>query len=180
MNVDALLDRLTSRQIAEWMAYYTIEPFGEQRADLRAAIVASTVANANRDPAKRREPFSPTDFMPQFEPRQWLELVERERVSHAFVVPTMMKHLLDQPDFRERDLSSLEVLSYGGAPMPFPVIRRAIEMFPKTVGFVNAFGQTETANDKDGRRVSVAFGLSPDPLHGSSSARMIGFLRLGK
>ena len=30
--------------------------------------------------------------------------------------------------------------------MPFPVIRRAIEMFPKTVGFVNAFGQTETTS----------------------------------
>jgi acyl-CoA synthetase (AMP-forming)/AMP-acid ligase II len=85
-------------------------------------------------------------LMPQFEPRQWLELVERERVSHAFVVPTMMKHLLDQPDLRERDLSSLEVLSYGGAPMPFPVIRRAIETFPASTGFVNAFGQTETTS----------------------------------
>jgi len=30
--------------------------------------------------------------------------------------------------------------------MPFPVIRRAIEMFPRTVGFVNAFGQTETTS----------------------------------
>jgi len=85
-------------------------------------------------------------LMPQFEPRQWLDLVERERVSHAFVVPTMMKHLLDQPDFARRDLSSLQVLSYGGAPMPFPVIRRAIETFPSTMGFVNAFGQTETTS----------------------------------
>ncbi|TMA46569.1 MAG: hypothetical protein E6J83_06220 [Deltaproteobacteria bacterium] len=45
-----------------------------------------------------------------------------------------------------RDLSSLEILSYGGAAMPFPVIRRAIERFPKSVGFVNAFGQTETTS----------------------------------
>jgi acyl-CoA synthetase (AMP-forming)/AMP-acid ligase II len=85
-------------------------------------------------------------LMPQFEPQQWLDLVERERVSHAFVVPTMMKHLLDQPDLARRDLSSLQVLSYGGAPMPFPVIRRAIETFPATTGFVNAFGQTETTS----------------------------------
>jgi acyl-CoA synthetase (AMP-forming)/AMP-acid ligase II len=85
-------------------------------------------------------------LMPQFEPRQWLDLVERERVSHAFIVPTMMKHLLDQPDMGRRDLSSLEVLSYGGAPMPFPVIRRAIELLPRTIGFVNAFGQTETTS----------------------------------
>jgi acyl-CoA synthetase (AMP-forming)/AMP-acid ligase II len=84
--------------------------------------------------------------MPQFEAGAWLELVERERITHGFVVPTMMKHLLDHPDFATRDLSSLEVLSYGGAPMPFPVIRRAIERFPRTVGFVNAFGQTETTS----------------------------------
>jgi acyl-CoA synthetase (AMP-forming)/AMP-acid ligase II len=85
-------------------------------------------------------------LMPQFEARQWLDLVERERITHAFVVPTMLKQLLDQPDLEHRDLSSLEILSYGGAAMPFPVIRRAIERFPKNVGFVNAFGQTETTS----------------------------------
>jgi acyl-CoA synthetase (AMP-forming)/AMP-acid ligase II len=84
--------------------------------------------------------------MPQFDATRWLELVERERVTHAFVVPTMMKQLVDHPDFARYDLSSIQNLSYGGAPMPFPVIRRAIEMFPKTVGFVNAFGQTETTS----------------------------------
>jgi len=82
----------------------------------------------------------------QFEPAQWLEAVQAERVSHAFVVPTMMKHLIDHPKFAEYDLSSLQNLAYGGAAMPFPVIRRAIECFPKTVGFVNAFGQTETTS----------------------------------
>jgi acyl-CoA synthetase (AMP-forming)/AMP-acid ligase II len=67
-------------------------------------------------------------------------------VTHAFVVPTMMKQLIDHPEFGRRDLSSLENLSYGGAAMPFPVIRRAIEVFPRSVGFVNAFGQTETTS----------------------------------
>src|SRR5438876_3244845 len=85
-------------------------------------------------------------LMPQFEPRGWLDLVESERITHAFLVPTMLKRLLDEPDLERRDLSSLEILSYGGASMPFPVIRRAIERFPKTVGFVNAFGQTETTS----------------------------------
>lgn len=85
-------------------------------------------------------------LMRQFEPAEWLETVERERVTNAFVVPTMMKQLIDHPDVHRRDLSSLESLSYGGAAMPFPVIRRAIEAFPKTVGFVNAFGQTETTS----------------------------------
>ncbi len=82
----------------------------------------------------------------QFDASEWLRTVERERVTHAFLVPTMVKQLIDHPDFSKHDLSSLENVSYGGAAMPFPVIRRAIETFPKTVGFVNAFGQTETTS----------------------------------
>ncbi len=85
-------------------------------------------------------------MMPQFDAATWLRLVEEERVTHAFVVPTMVKQLLDPPEFARRDLASLEKLSYGGAAMPLSVIRRAIEAFPPTVGFVNAFGQTETTS----------------------------------
>ena len=58
----------------------------------------------------------------------------------------MLKQLIDHPDFARYDLSSLQNLSYGGAAMPFPVIRRAIEQFPRGTGFVNAFGQTETTS----------------------------------
>jgi long-chain acyl-CoA synthetase len=85
-------------------------------------------------------------IMPQFEPKAWLKLVAREKVTNAFVVPTMMKQLLDEPSFKHTDFSSLTNLAYGGAPMPIQVIRRAIEMFPKHVGFVNAYGQTETTS----------------------------------
>ncbi|MGH7292075.1 MAG: AMP-binding protein, partial [Myxococcota bacterium] len=84
--------------------------------------------------------------LPQFDATAWLEAVHAERVTHAFVVPTMMKQIIDHPHFGDYDLSSLTNLSYGGAAMPFPVIRRAIELFPPTVGFVNAFGQTETTS----------------------------------
>jgi acyl-CoA synthetase (AMP-forming)/AMP-acid ligase II len=84
--------------------------------------------------------------MPQFEAKSWLTLVETERITHAFVVPTMMKQILDDPAFSKTNLSSLTNLAYGGAPMPIQVIRRAIEAFPQTVGFVNAYGQTETTS----------------------------------
>jgi len=82
----------------------------------------------------------------QFDPLAWLQTVAREKVTHAFLVPTMVKQLLDHPEFGAYDLRSLQNLSYGGATMPLPVIRRAIEMFPSSVGFVNAFGQTETTS----------------------------------
>ena len=84
--------------------------------------------------------------MPQFNAKGWLSMVEKERVTHAFVVPTMMKQILDEPTFKSTDLSSLTNIAYGAAAMPIQVIRRAIEAFPKTVGFVNAYGQTETTS----------------------------------
>jgi acyl-CoA synthetase (AMP-forming)/AMP-acid ligase II len=80
----------------------------------------------------------------QFETAEWLETVQREHITHTFLVPTMLKRILDHPAFCQASCSSLEILAYGAAPMPVPVIRRAIAMFPSTVGFVNAFGQTET------------------------------------
>ncbi len=81
----------------------------------------------------------------QFEPEEWMTLVENEKANRAMMVPTMLKQLLDHPDFKKHDLSSLRVITYGAAPMPLPVIRKALEEFPG-VSFINAFGQTETAS----------------------------------
>ena len=80
----------------------------------------------------------------QFEAKEWMELVEQEHATRAMMVPTMLKMLMDHPEFHEHDLTSLEVITYGAAPMPVPVIRQAIKEFPGTY-FINAFGQTETA-----------------------------------
>lgn len=43
-DVDDFLDTITRRQYREWLAYYSIQPFGDQRRDLRAAIVARSMA----------------------------------------------------------------------------------------------------------------------------------------
>jgi acyl-CoA synthetase (AMP-forming)/AMP-acid ligase II len=81
----------------------------------------------------------------QFDPKEWMELVEAEKVDRAMMVPTMLKQLIDHPEFSKHDLSSIRVITYGAAPMPLPVIKKAIELFPG-VNFINAFGQTETAS----------------------------------
>ena len=80
----------------------------------------------------------------QFEASEWMRLVETERADRAMVVPTMLKMLMDHEDFHKHDMSSLQVITYGAAPMPVEVIRRAIVEFPNAQ-FINAFGQTETA-----------------------------------
>ena len=84
-------------------------------------------------------------IMRQFEPVEWLELAREQRVNRAMLVPTMLKQLMDHPRFPEYNLSSLNVITYGAAPMPLPVIRQAIAEFPGA-RFINAFGQTETAS----------------------------------
>jgi acyl-CoA synthetase (AMP-forming)/AMP-acid ligase II len=81
----------------------------------------------------------------QFEPVGWMELVQQEKADRALMVPTMLKQVMAHPDFSKYDLSSLRVITYGAAPMPFDVIRQAIQLFPG-VSFINAFGQTESAS----------------------------------
>ena len=81
----------------------------------------------------------------QFEPVEWMSLVQAEKANRAMMVPTMLKQLMDNPEFKNYDLSSLKVITYGAAPMPLEVIKKAVELFPG-VSFINAFGQTETAS----------------------------------
>jgi acyl-CoA synthetase (AMP-forming)/AMP-acid ligase II len=84
-------------------------------------------------------------MMRQFEVKEWMKTVERTKANRAMLVPTMLKRVIDDPEFSKYDLSSLKVITYGAASMPFEVIKKAIEVFPKVM-FINAFGQTETAS----------------------------------
>lgn len=62
-----MLRRIPSRLLSEWMAYYGLEPFGQERENMHAGLVTSAVYNVNRDPKKHRKPFSPGDFMLEFD-----------------------------------------------------------------------------------------------------------------
>ncbi len=84
-------------------------------------------------------------LMRQFEVQEWLQTAQAEQATRAMLVPTMLKWVIEDPDFHEYDLSRLSVITYGAAPMPLPVIRKAIAEMPG-VRFINAFGQTETAS----------------------------------
>lgn len=83
-------------------------------------------------------------ILPQFDPEAWLETVQRERVTHSFVVPTMLKRIMEHPRFESYDLSSLKLITYGAAPMPYEVVRKAVEVFQ--CGLMNAYGQTESTS----------------------------------
>ncbi len=85
-------------------------------------------------------------ILPAFDPKAWLQAVQDEGVTHAFVVPTMLKRVMDVEDLDSYDLSTLRLITYGAAPMPYEVVRRAVDVFApnaKDVGLMNAYGQTE-------------------------------------
>jgi acyl-CoA synthetase (AMP-forming)/AMP-acid ligase II len=84
-------------------------------------------------------------MMKQFEVKEWMETIQREKATRAMLVPTMLKRVIDDPGFNQYDLSSLKVITYGAAPMPFEVIHKAIHVMP-WARFINAYGQTETAS----------------------------------
>ncbi len=104
---------------------------------------------------------STTVVLPRFDAGEWLRLVERHHVDNVFLVPTMLHRILDHPNFPTTDLSSLVLVSYGAAPAPPELIRRAIAALPH-VNFSNTFGQTET--------LGSITALAPDDLGGDHVA----------
>jgi len=85
-------------------------------------------------------------YLEGFEAGTWLETVRAQRVTQAMVIPTMLARIVGHLGTAvDAGTPSLRVLSYGGSRMPAPVLRRALELFPD-VGFVNAYGLTETSS----------------------------------
>jgi acyl-CoA synthetase (AMP-forming)/AMP-acid ligase II len=84
-------------------------------------------------------------YLPDFDPGRWLQVVRDERVTTAMVVPTMLARIIGYLDGAATEAQSLQVISYGGARMPVPVLEKALAAFPET-GFVNAYGLTETSS----------------------------------
>jgi long-chain acyl-CoA synthetase len=95
--------------------------------------VLSTVWNAGRHV-----------LVPAFDPGAVLDLVERERVTATLVVPSMLAAMNEEQLARPRDVSSLRLVSFGGAPSATETLRRAREAFPGA-RLLHLYGATETA-----------------------------------
>ena len=83
-------------------------------------------------------------ILPQFTPEDWMSAVDTQSVTHSMVVPTMLKRVMDHEDFPNFKGDSLKLVAYGAAPMPYEVVRKAIEVFD--CGLMNAYGQTESTS----------------------------------
>ena len=84
-------------------------------------------------------------MLPAFDAVQWLRTCTAERITHAFLVPTMLARIIDQLSGAEARGSVLRAIAYGGGRMPRTVIERALRLLP-AVDFTNAYGLTETSS----------------------------------
>jgi long-chain acyl-CoA synthetase len=83
-------------------------------------------------------------MMYKWDPARALELIERERITSFGGVPSMVWQVLEHPDFKTRDLSSVTSVGYGGAPAAPELVRRIKEQFPKSSPG-QGYGLTETS-----------------------------------
>jgi len=83
-------------------------------------------------------------MMRRWDPVRAFELIERERVNLAGGVPTIAWQLIEHPLRANYDLSSLESVSYGGAPSAPELVRKIRETFPNSQPG-NGWGMTETS-----------------------------------
>ena len=80
-------------------------------------------------------------ILDHFDAAAALELIERERCTITFVVPTMLQALADHPDAGTRDLSSLRAIVYASAPISVATARRAQQVFGDVL--FQSYGQSE-------------------------------------
>ncbi|HET9640007.1 MAG TPA: class I adenylate-forming enzyme family protein, partial [Allosphingosinicella sp.] len=100
-------------------------------------------------------------FMRKWDPLEAMALIERERVQMTGGVPTIAWQLLEHPLRSRFDLSSLETISYGGAPAAPELVRKIREEFGALPG--NGWGMTETT-------ATVTSHVGEDYLHRPDSA----------
>ncbi len=79
-----------------------------------------------------------------FDPPEMCQIIQRERVTWTFMVPTMIYVLLDYMDRNSFDFSSLRTIFYGAAPMSPERLKIAIEKFGPI--FMQGYSQMEVAN----------------------------------
>src|SRR5580658_4160453 len=94
------------------------------------------------------------------DPAELIRLVERERITHAFVVPAVLMLLLATPGIEKADLSSLDTIFYVASPIAEDVLVRCLSVIG--CRFSQVYGMTETSgaiarldpedHDPDGER----------------------------
>ena len=74
-----------------------------------------------------------------FDSSRLLDVLENERVTTAFLVPTQWQAVCSDPSVSRRDLAALRVTCWGAAPASDTLLRRMAEVFPDTLNVLHAW-----------------------------------------
>jgi len=107
-TVAELQTSISSREFTEWIAFYNLDPFGAEREDLRAALVAATIANTTRGDAQ--DPYTTEQFMPKLGERALLPAGDTESDMPEPITPEqgvatleMLNAMFGGQDLRKRE-----------------------------------------------------------------------------
>ncbi len=79
----------------------------------------------------------------EFFPGPALEALVNKKITHALLVPAMLQWVLAEPGARDAEFPLLELVIYGAAPMPVPLLEDALQTFG--CSFLQGYGLTETS-----------------------------------
>jgi len=85
---------------------------------------------------------APIHMMRTPDPAGALRMLQDERITHTFYVPALMAAMTQVPGAGQLDFSALKAVSYGASPMPLPVMRACLQLFPKGT-MQQVYGMTE-------------------------------------
>lgn len=77
-----------------------------------------------------------------FDAAETLEIIQKERATHMDFVPTHLAAMLNLPDLKKYDISSMKFLWYGASPMPLEVLKKGMKVFGPI--FAQGYGQSES------------------------------------
>jgi acyl-CoA synthetase (AMP-forming)/AMP-acid ligase II len=105
-------------------------------------LVAAPMTHAAGGSALVMAPMAATNILlPGPDPVAVMQAIEKHKVTHLFLPPTVIYRVLAHPDVRKYDYSSLRYFTYASAPMSPDKIKEAIEVFGPAM--TNSFGQSE-------------------------------------
>ena len=119
------------------------EPPAPQQRTLLTVIPMFHVTACNATMMGVMQSGSTMIFMPKWDALEAMEIIEREKVNATGGVPTIAWQLLEHPERHRFDLSSLEAVSYGGAPSAPELVAKIYQEFGALPG--NGWGMTETS-----------------------------------
>jgi len=79
---------------------------------------------------------------PKFDPKGFLELAKQKRPNLVYLVPSMLRLVLDHPDVGDYDLDGVKYLMTGTAPLPHDSVKRAAKLWPH-LRIRNSYGMSE-------------------------------------